>query len=174
MGIHEVSSPIPAPLLASLTGPTAHDHDQREAVRSRLDRWQGVVEALRPIVIGASDYLDDLKREQQVAVSSDLEAAIPVLLDKERRLAAQREQVLGLIESLRSSASELAPELLADVKQTSTTLDDLLVTWLETLRDLRWEAMMILADREPPSEGTKLSTPEQVQEWFAGLDAPDA
>ncbi len=175
MGILEVGSQLPAPLLASLADFTASGgaDDAREVVHVRNRLWRGAMESLRPAVTATGDYVRLLKGEGRASDRSELEAAVPLLLEKERRLASQREQILEQIEALRSSASEHAPELLDDVKHTSIALDDLLATWLEALRDLRWEAMLILAEREPREAGSPIETPEQVAAWFAELDKPE-
>lgn len=171
MGIIELGSALPPPLLASLADHTALDGgDLREVVRRDLLLIRDLIDHSRPETETALALLRRLKRNRKFAKSPDLEASIPILLEQERGLADQRNQVLALVKSLRSNAALNAPELLDDVKHSSVALDDLLVTWLKSLRDLRWEAMMILADREPREAGFLLDSPVKVWEWAARIE----
>lgn len=172
MGILELGSPLPAPLLASLVDHLASGEDCHagEDVRRNLAGIGALIDLLRPNMEAARAELRRLKRRRQTAESAALEANIPRLLESERLLAADREHVLSLLKAFRTKASAQVPDLEVNVREISIALDDLLVTWLESLRDLRWEAMLILAGRELREEGCILDTPEKVRAWAASAE----
>jgi hypothetical protein len=101
----------------------------------------------------------------------DLDRLIEQLLEEEREMAETRQRQAGLSANFERDTFAKAPDLLPVAQRITRTLDDICVDVLEALRDRRWDAMAVRADRAPTGEpGEVIDTPEGVRAWFASLE----
>jgi hypothetical protein len=104
----------------------------------------------------------------------DLDRMADELLETERALAEVRDRILVLSTKLRDDIGEKVPALLPLGRRLRKLLDDICVDALIYLRDRRWDAMLIQAEREPRDpDGVIVETPEQFRQWLAELDRPE-
>jgi hypothetical protein len=153
--------------------------DLAEAAMAAPD---GLERSLRTVICGLERARDDLlasikaqSSEELKDPTLDLERLIDELLETERALAEVRDRIQVLSKKMRDDVSHVAPELRPLAQQLRVLLDSICVDALIYLRDRRWDAMMIQAEREPrEKDGEVIDTPEGFHAWFASLvnDAP--
>ena len=150
---------------AALGGPaTEVEHDLRGLLKWLGQARDGLIAAMA----ANSMTLDELAK-----ADIDLDRMIEELLEVEREMAETRRRQTELCAKLERDTSAKAPDLLPVAQRITRAIDDICVDILETLRDRRWDAMGVQAERLPPETGPIIETPEQFAEWAAALDQPE-
>jgi hypothetical protein len=152
--------------------------DLAEAAMAAPD---GLGRSLRTVIRGLEHARDDLLASIKAQSAGDLkeptldlDRLIDELLETERALAEVRDQIQVLSKKLRDDVGRMAPELRPLAQQLRVLLDSICVDALIYLRDRRWDAMLIQAEREPrDGESVIVETPEQFRQWLAELDQPE-
>jgi hypothetical protein len=137
------------------------------SLRTAIDGLEHAKAALLETIKAHSS--DDLREP-----GLDLERLAEDLLETERALAEVRDRIQVLSKKLRDDVRRTAPELQPLAQRLRVLLDSICVDALIYLRNRRWDAMVIRADREPPDEdGVVVERPEQFEQWLAELNRPE-
>jgi hypothetical protein len=145
------------------------------ATREGLERsLQTAVDGLEHAKAALLETIKSFSSDDLREPGLDLERLADDLLETERALAEVRDRVQALSEKLRDDVARAAPDLRPLAQRLRLLLDGVCVDALIYLRDRRWDAMIIRAEREPPDEdGVVVETPEQFERWMAELDRPE-
>ena len=146
--------------------------ERREEVLRNFDEIRQRLRPLRQGLSEAKASLDHFAANGITGSDDELDEAIAILLVKEQAAKAVRDAAIREILTLKANARN-PPDLLPEVESIARTIDDLLVRWLETLRDLRWAGMIALAARAEPETGSIVSSSEELASWFAELERSD-
>jgi hypothetical protein len=148
---------------AALDGPAAGlEHDLRGLLHGLVKARDGLVAAMAA---------NGVTREALAKSDGDLDRMIEELLEMEREMVATRERQAALSAELERDTVARSPDLRPVAQRIAALLDDICVDVLEALRDRRWDAMAVRADRAPTGEpGELIDTPEGVHAWFASLE----
>jgi hypothetical protein len=148
---------------AALVGPTAELEHDLLGLLAGLGKAR---DSLNATLAANSMTLDQLANPD-----IDIDRLIEDLLAVEREMAETRQRQAELCAKLELDTSARAPDLLPIARRITRMLDDICVDVLETLRDQRWDAMAVRADRAPTGKpGEVIDTPEGVRAWFASLE----
>jgi hypothetical protein len=150
---------------AALVGPTTElEHDLLGLLEGLGKARDGLIAAMAANGMTLDELADP---------NIDLDRMIEELLEVEREMAETRRRQAGLGAKLERDTYARAPDLLPIARRITRMLDDICVDVLEALRDRRWDAMAVRADRMPAESGPIIETPEQFAEWAAALDRPE-
>lgn len=150
-----------------------------ELAEAAMAAPDGLERSLRTVIDGLERARDDLLAAIKAQSADDLKDPALDLdrladetLETERALAEVRDRILVHSAKLRDNIGEKAPALLPLARRLRKLLDDICVDALIYLRDRRWDAKLIQAEREPrDEEGKVIDTPEGIHAWFASLEA---
>ncbi len=147
--------------------------DASPPIAGLMSEMAEIVAQTRDLEQSARAWSDVLVADRSGDRSTDVEQDIEELLRLERQIGAHRDR-FGAIAKRFVTARPAGALGRAAVEDVAARIDDILVTCMETLRDTRWALIAADAARQPSQPGTSLSTPEEVDAWFAEIEAPEA
>ena len=149
-----------------------------ELAEAAMATPEGLERSLAGLIDGLQHTRDELLAATKSLTAEDLrdpgldlDRIIEELLDSERARVEVRERVQGLSAKFKDDIGRQAPALLPLARRFRKILDDICVDALVYLRDRRWDAMCIRAERAPAEEPLEvIGSPEGIHAWFASLE----